>query len=185
MAKGSQFERDICKQLSLWWTHGEDDNIFWRTPGSGGRATARHKTGKNVKAAGDVSAVGIEGRELLKEVTIEIKRGYSKNTFADMVETSEHANAKASVFEQFVKQAQEQAGKMGTDFWWLISKRDRRRTIITMPSGLYDQLEDELYRAYPACTIETIEGDLFICPFDNFLSLISPEYFIRSVGMYR
>ena len=47
--KGGNFERDICKALSLWYTYGEDDNIFWRTSGSGNRATVRTKKGQKTK----------------------------------------------------------------------------------------------------------------------------------------
>lgn len=47
--KGSSFERLLCRQWSLWWTGGSRDDIFWRTSGSGSRATSRRKTGKKDK----------------------------------------------------------------------------------------------------------------------------------------
>jgi len=43
MAKGSSFEREICTILSKWWTNNERDDVFWRTAGSGARATTRSK----------------------------------------------------------------------------------------------------------------------------------------------
>jgi len=39
--KGPNFERSFCKNLSLWVTSGKDENIFWRSVGSGGRATRK------------------------------------------------------------------------------------------------------------------------------------------------
>ena len=39
--KGSQFERSFCKTLSMWASGGADENIFWRSVGSGGRATRK------------------------------------------------------------------------------------------------------------------------------------------------
>jgi len=41
--KGSSFERKICKELSLWWSGGKSDSIFYRTGGSGGTGDARRR----------------------------------------------------------------------------------------------------------------------------------------------
>lgn len=79
MAKGGDYEREICKRLSLWLTNGRDDDQLWRSSQSGGRATSRAKRGKGTKGhAGDTVATGKYGARLLKLVTLEIKRGYSK-----------------------------------------------------------------------------------------------------------
>lgn len=40
-AKGSSFEREFCKKLSLWVSDGKDPDIFWRTAGSGSMATRK------------------------------------------------------------------------------------------------------------------------------------------------
>lgn len=37
--KGSQFERAISKQISLWWSNGEYHDICWRTSSSGAHGT--------------------------------------------------------------------------------------------------------------------------------------------------
>src|SRR5262245_2386383 len=44
-AKGSKFERDLCRQLSLWWSDGKRDDVFWRASQSGGRAKFRGRRG--------------------------------------------------------------------------------------------------------------------------------------------
>lgn len=49
--KGSVFEREICKALGRWWTDGERDDIFWRTAGSGARATCRLERGKVLRGS--------------------------------------------------------------------------------------------------------------------------------------
>ena len=78
--KGFSFEREICKELSLWWTEGERDDIFWRTSGSGGRATERLKKGKlTANSYGDVMAIDPIGQPLIDFCFIELKRGYSKD----------------------------------------------------------------------------------------------------------
>ncbi len=39
--KGPNFERAFCKTLSKWVSNGTDENIYWRSVGSGGRATRK------------------------------------------------------------------------------------------------------------------------------------------------
>ena len=76
--KGGGFEREICKLLSLWWSKGEHDDIFWRTAGSGGRATVRRKQGKRTAdSAADMMACHESGKSLTKACLFEMKRGYS------------------------------------------------------------------------------------------------------------
>lgn len=69
-AKGSSFERLICKQLSLWVSHGEREDVFWRSAMSGGRATVR---GTAVRQAGDICAVAPEGHDFTKQFFVECK----------------------------------------------------------------------------------------------------------------
>lgn len=30
--KGARFERKVCRLLSLWWSDGKSDRVFWRAP---------------------------------------------------------------------------------------------------------------------------------------------------------
>lgn len=69
-AKGSGFERRICKALSLWVTDGVREDVFWRSSMSGGRATVAK--GK-VRQAGDICAVAPEGHALVDQFFIECK----------------------------------------------------------------------------------------------------------------
>ncbi|HWY34910.1 MAG TPA: hypothetical protein VNX68_09700 [Nitrosopumilaceae archaeon] len=73
-AKGSQFERDVCKKLSLWISDGKNENLLWRSAMSGGRSTVMNKSGKtNKEQAGDISATGREGHDLIDKFYIECK----------------------------------------------------------------------------------------------------------------
>lgn len=68
-AKGADFERVLAKQLSHWVTAGARNDIFWRTPGSGSRAT-------NITAlahGGDICATHELGRPFCQHVLIECK----------------------------------------------------------------------------------------------------------------
>jgi hypothetical protein len=72
-AKGSQFERDICRLLSRWVSHGKRDDLYWRTAMSGGRATVAKRKGIDVRQTGDITAVSPEGHALTNLFFIETK----------------------------------------------------------------------------------------------------------------
>jgi len=72
-AKGSEYERSICKKLSLWLTNGKKEDCFWRSAMSGGRATVAKKAGRDIRQAGDITAVAPEGHALTDYYYIECK----------------------------------------------------------------------------------------------------------------
>jgi hypothetical protein len=77
MAKGGEWEREVSKILSLWWTGGERNDVMWRTHGSGGRATNRAKKGKGTAgASGDLMATHPVAEPLFEYWLAEAKRGY-------------------------------------------------------------------------------------------------------------
>ena len=72
--KGGQFEREVCKNLSLWISEGKRDDIFWRSAMSGGRATIGAQKGINRKSqAGDISAVDQAGQKFIDNFYVECK----------------------------------------------------------------------------------------------------------------
>ncbi len=76
--KGSQWERDFCKMLSLWWTDGADKDVFWRTSGSGCRHGIREE-------CGDVSALKPSGVLLMNAVMIELKCWNEDDLLLDVI----------------------------------------------------------------------------------------------------
>ena len=73
-AKGAEFERQVCKSLSLWISGEERDDLFWRTAMSGGRATIGRKAGKMRSAqSGDISAIHPLGAPLVAQFIVECK----------------------------------------------------------------------------------------------------------------
>ena len=73
-AKGAQFERDTCVQLSLWVSGGKHQDLFWRSAMSGGRATQGRKSGVMLRRqAGDVTATSAEGCNLTDTFLVECK----------------------------------------------------------------------------------------------------------------
>lgn len=68
-AKGSDFEREMCKRLSLWWTGGDSDQVFWRNSGF----LARGPKGCVEHQFGDMHAIDERGQLLVKQVNVEFK----------------------------------------------------------------------------------------------------------------
>lgn len=72
--KGGSFERKICKLLSLWYSEGKRDDIFYRSASSGAMATMRFKKGKTTTGqSGDITSTDIEGIKFIEQVSIELK----------------------------------------------------------------------------------------------------------------
>lgn len=79
--KGSSFEREIARLLSLWWSDNQRTDIFYRSHASGGRFTMRRKSGQDTALqGGDITASDPIGEPLVREWSIEIKTGYGKKT---------------------------------------------------------------------------------------------------------
>jgi hypothetical protein len=76
--KGSKFEREICKRLSLWLSKGEREDLFWRSSLSGGRATLalRRDLARiliNKAQAGDLTAINQVAYDFAEALFIECK----------------------------------------------------------------------------------------------------------------
>lgn len=187
MAKGSSYEREICYRLSDWWTGGQnrDDVIFWRTAGSGGRATSRFRKGMGTTQShcGDITALGKLGSTLTKLAAIELKRGYNKATANDIIDRP--ARAKQQTLEGFFEQAIDSALHAKTPYWIIIHKRDKRQAIVYMPVDLFGRLVEL------GC-FEKMPGMMIACPmimsnkkvrfihaaavsFDDFLARVDPS----------
>jgi hypothetical protein len=127
--KGPRFEREFCKQLSLWWTHGESDAVFWRSDSSGARATSRTKRNKQTYGQyGDIQAVHPSGFPLIDLLTIELKRGYKGTSIQDLFDKPRDQNA--SEMESFIDQAIRQAKDAKTPGWMLVVRKDRRNAVV-------------------------------------------------------
>lgn len=73
-AKGSSFERQVCRDLSLWVSNGERDDLYWRSAMSGGRASVQFKKGgKNLTQTGDITAIDPLGAPLTSAFLVECK----------------------------------------------------------------------------------------------------------------
>ena len=127
--KGSNFERKICVALSKWWSDGESDSIFWRSAGSGARATTRHRKGMNTEnGEGDIVYSDASGKLFTDAFCIELKCGYGDWSLTDFLET----NQKETQFSKFWSQANESASNTLGAKPMLIYKRDRKNVMVVI-----------------------------------------------------
>ena len=140
MAKGSQYERDICRLLSEWWSNGERDDCFWRTSNSGGRATTRKQKGKDTKGQhGDMTATDSHGKPFLDAFTIEMKNGYPRANALDMVDRLE--TAALLPYEKWIYKVTRDTQHAGSKSWWLIHHKPRKESLVWMPWVAYKALQ--------------------------------------------
>jgi len=138
-SKGSGYERELCGELSLWWTHGARDDIFWRSSGSGARAKVRGRRGADTHGQhGDISATDPIGQPLIDMFTIEIKRGYSEHTIQDILDRL--VTGGRQTYEDFLQQTIESSEQAGSYAWLMITRRDRRRAMVWFPMHVFATL---------------------------------------------
>jgi hypothetical protein len=141
MAKGSSFEREVAKQLSLWWSGGERDDLIWRTAMSGGRATVRHRQGKRTAGqAGDLTATDDQALPLFKLVAFELKRGYAQCTLSSLMDRSD--SIKPVEMERWIVQAKRSAKMGDCKYWMIIHKRNNKQTLAVFPRALLNYLQN-------------------------------------------
>ena len=163
--KGTPFEREICKELSSWWTGGKRDDVFWRSATSGARATVRFRKGKRTAGGcGDICALDPIGEPLLDVMTIEVKRGYSRFTIFDLIDRSPSVGPQR--WEQWIEQAERESQENGSFAWAIIFKRDFRQAMICLPYRLARELEVKRLLRY--------EGFVFLT-FRSFLESVKPS----------
>lgn len=190
-SKGSAFEREICKKLSLWWTKGERDDIFWRTSGSGARAKTRSKKHqKTFGQYGDIQATDPIGQPLIDLCSIELKRGHNKSTLSDFMDSITKTKPQLQKFlEQAIKDSQ--LREDGSE-WILLVKRDYRDVVLFIPYKFFKQLnmafEFQGISVYKHPETKCIRINypilnnvrcIFVCRLDWFLKRIKPKYFCK------
>lgn len=209
MAKGGNFEREICHQLSKWWTNGKRDDVFWRTSNSGGRATVRRQKGKYTYSGhADISYTDTKGKALVDMYGIELKRGYNKQEFKNgksspssfqaLVDCPKHTLA--GTFEHWLFQAQEAARNGKAKSWMLIHKPDGRRPMVYIPYSnahllfsygveksietIMDRYVSVVLRFNPK--IQQLRTNrIFGMRLESFLRLVQPEHIKRTLAFLR
>jgi hypothetical protein len=113
-SKGGDFEREIARLLSLWWTGNHREDVFYRSHSSGARFTVRKKSGKDAALqGGDITASDPIGVPLIARWSIEIKTGYGKKISSginrwdilDCIDSKQKATVLRKMWEQCCRDA--------------------------------------------------------------------------------
>jgi len=139
--KGSPFERAIAKQLSLWWTGGERDDVIWRTQASGGRATIRSKAGRTLHGQyGDLTFTDPVAKPLFDVFMIECKRGYGKWSLLD--ELDNRLMKKQHTLGKWLTKANVDLLASKAQHFLIIAQRDMHVPIVIMRTSTRSLLCD-------------------------------------------
>ena len=144
MSKGQDFERQVCRTLSLWWTDGEDADVFWRNRV---RSTKQSPDAKH--QLGDVTALKAVGAPLVERFSIEIKTGYSKtkkgtrtrNIPWDLLDLLDGKKDGKKTLLEFWKQCRKDA-ELSCKCPLLIFKRDFHEPVICLESSVLASVYD-------------------------------------------
>jgi hypothetical protein len=171
-------------RLSRWWTQSLKEprtDIFWRTAGSGARAKTRGRKGlTTANSDGDIIAIDPVGEPFVDLVTTELKRGYSRDTIADLLDKP--PKAALQTYEKWILQAEESHRQAGSYSWMIVHQRDRRLPLVLVTRKLLGALtvwRKVLDLPTAAVTFRMpnsdLLGDIVVLTLDSFLAQVSPE----------
>jgi hypothetical protein len=188
--KGAGFERQMCKELSLWWSNGNRDDIFWRTAGSGARATSRKKKGlRTADGYGDVMSSHESGKPLTKKVVISLKRGYTgkkaKKKLAwisvlDILDTPHKFKTEPALkvwWRELLRDMRAGKRKRGL----LIFRRDRKDAVVVMSEKTFRMIDKRKKYMFPNfgpyCWVQLRGFHVYMMRLDHFFEWCEPEFF--------
>ena len=175
-AKGSEFERKVAKELSLWISNGQTQDLLWRTTLSGGRFS----TGKSTEGAGDLSALGTSelSKQFSKTICVECK------TYQEVSLTKAFLNDKADLIKWW-NQVSGEAIKANL-VPMLIAKGNRQSTIIIFPIVVHNIL-GMLGNILEHIIISNfLIGNVVIYKYDDFIEFVKWNEFypyVRNCGV--
>ena len=172
--KGGNFERKICKLLSLWYSENERDDIFYRSASSGAMATQRFKKGKTtVGQGGDITSADSDGIKFIEKVSIELK--HYKTFSLDFLLFN-----KPSVVRDWWGQCSNDASR-SNKYPILIIKKNGLPEIIIFNCKMKNLLNDYVGKIFTQSFMMGTDL-LFATTLSNFL-LISPEAVKLGLGI--
>lgn len=185
--KGSNFERLVCRALSLWWSNTLRDDIFWRN-----RTKITTKTPHAERQLGDITITDSDGAPFIDLFSIECKAGYSlskkKKTvnnvpwdLLDVIDGKKKKNLIYAFWEQCSSDAE-----LSNKFPLLVFKRDYHKKVVCTNGYVLARLEEYAGKA-PLTTDEeasstclilqdnTLDSPLYLYSFSFFFSWLTPE----------
>lgn len=178
-SKGSKFEREIAKRLSIWITgNPETEPLIWRNAGSGSVHTIGIKkrgiAQKNM--AGDLIAIDPRANFLLDKISIECKNGYKSASIFSLFKDS-----KSDILKKFWEQACRDAFE-AEKIPWLIFKPLGNQPLLGLPISFANKILD--YNNYLQCVkikFNSELSELVLIKLEEFLNNITPKYFSKCI----
>lgn len=170
--KGSAFERQVAKQLSLWLSEGLEDSWVWRTSNSGGRATIRTRQGKGTSGgSGDLTYTDHRAAWFFDLFSIELKCGYANAEISALIDS----NQAEPMLLKFWKQATTDADPHSVKSPILIVKRNNKVPLLFLSKYTYAKLVAVFGQfPLPRATLITEHCKLVVVHFQQFLNLVDP-----------
>lgn len=159
-AKGSEFERVVCRQLSLWLSRGLRDDLFWRSAASGARATVRFRKGfSNRTQTGDISAIDPQGSRLTDRFMVECK------FYRDLNLKGLFDKDKKEGFSSFWDKCQQDAEK-ASKLPMLVAKQNQARALVGLNLNgwlvFFPNGEEECIAKFPQHDLQIVGLDVFL-----------------------
>lgn len=171
-AKGSAYERELCRKVSLWITHGERDDTVWRSASSGAVHTVRKRKkeskGNYDTQVGDLCSIHPLSEPFFTAFGVEAKR-YGDLKFENLVFQILAQNSAQAFWQKHVKLCSD-AGKVPVG----IFKQDRRPDMLLVPLQISQRLKNVTGVSIPwiGCCAYVL---------DDFVLKISPEELLAAV----
>ena len=175
--KGSAWERESGKALSLWLTRGEKPDIFARNVLSGGAFTVAQGRGvSSSRMAGDLMAAHPLAFRFLSRYIVECKHLASLGLEQFLFDTS-----RTSPLSKIVMYARGQANQAGLDYL-LIAKQNRRDALVIADGATGTRL---IASAIPSHRAQLPPHhhllharSIFVMSLDQMCSRIDPDLFL-------
>ena len=185
--KGSNFEREMAKKLSLWASNGEHDDWVWRTSSSGARAKTRSKQGKSTaNSCGDLKPEHMGAFFLFKKCTWELKNGYKNWCILDVIDNtkirSNQKKDKAQTIELFAIQCKEDAKNARVPYPIILTKKDKHEEVIWLPIPMFDLFPDLVNHPYIYFSGNDKMDEYVAMNFDLFLNTVTPGDFEEAMN---
>ncbi len=167
--KGGEFERNICKKLSLWISEGKRDDLFWRSAMSGGRATVGFKKGiKRNTQIGDISSIDPLGNKLTDKFVLECK--FYKNIHLQSMLFGIPKNN--SIYEFWIT-LNKQAKKVDKHPI-LIIKQNGMPALMGLTQGNFQKILKEDYDIIPIALFSYMLPILYLYELEYILNMVDP-----------
>lgn len=165
-AKGSGYEREICRFLTKWLSGVETPYIYYRSPSSGAVATIT----KSENISGDIISVKPEGEFFTNIFSVEVKTGYKNADFFQHFK-----DMKNDVIKTFWNQCCIDA-KKSSKYGMLIFKKSGLKPIVGINNTVRSELSD--YVTLPKSLVVVYSDDtdtINFYNFEDFFNIVTPD----------